>query len=442
MMKWMKYAIPALAAVLVIGGLANWGTQQSRMHREYKAYMDNLYQKSYYELVGHVQNIQTDLEKLAVSGDPEQNWMLLSSVWRHADSAQQNLGQLPELGAPGSDMSQYLNQVSDFCRGIMQRLSRRQPIDIENQQVLDSLLVGCVQVVDGFNTTAPPQGEQAIASATAAPYESIQETSIEYPHIIYDGPFSETRLSPDLTYFLDTEIDVNAAQAALTRFLGEGYAIERGPDTQGDVSTYGFYATAPDGTGRLYAAVSVMGGRVLTLMWDGAIPAESLSVDEAYRAAIDLVAARGFTSMEPLYRQKEPGMLLVTFAYKQDGAVCYPDQLKVQVSLADGSVMGWEATNYYMAHHTRDIPDPAITADEAQALLRQGLTVISRRLAVIPLDSGKEVLCYEFKVDNKGQTYLIYLNADTGHEEQIFKLLENESGLLTIKDDRRGETRL
>ena len=432
--KWMKYALPLLGAVVVLGALVNWGLRERQKQHDYKAYMDNLYSKSYYELVGHVQNIQTDLEKLAVSGDPEQNWILLSNVWRHADSAQQDLGQLPELGVPGSDMSKYLNQVSDFCQVIMQRLSRRQPIDVENQEVLDTLLASCVQVVDSFTTGQPPQGEEALTTRIEAPYQAIQQTSIEYPHIIYDGPFSETRLSPDMTHFSGDEVDVETARRHLSAFLGDGYTIERGLDTQGDVATWGFYAIPADGSGQFYASVSVVGGRVLTLLWDSPPPQAVIDEEDAYQAAIDLVADKGLRGMVPQYRQREEGMLLVTFAYQQGDVLCYADQVKVQVSLADGSLMGWEATNYYMAHHRRDIPDPELSAEEAQAMLRQGLSVVDRQLAMIPRPTGEEILCYEFKIDNGGQTYLIYINAMTGHEEEIFKLVENENGMLIIKD--------
>lgn len=437
-MKWMKYALPVLGAVVVLGGLVNWGMQERQKQQDYKAYMDNLYSKSYYELVGHVQNIQTDLEKLAISGDPEQSWILLSTVWRHADSAQQNLGQLPELGVPGSDMSKYLNQVSDFCQMLMGRLSRRQPIDVENQEVLDTLLVSCVQVVDSFYAGQPPQGEEALTAQIEAPYQAIQQTSIEYPHIIYDGPFSETRLATDMTHFTGDSVDADTAQQNLSSFLGEGYTIEKGIDTQGDISTWGFYATPENGSGRLCASVSVTGGRVLTLLWDGAPPQEAIDEEQAYRAAIDLVAQKGLQGMVPQYRQLEEGMLLVTFAYQQGNVLCYADQIKVQVSLADGSLMGWEATNYYLTHHQRDIPEPELSADEAEAMLRRGLTVMDRQLAMIPLKTGEEVLCYEFKVDNGGQTYLIYINAMTGHEEEIFKLVENEKGMLIIKNTSKS----
>ena len=432
--KWIQYALPILGAAVVLGGLVTWGIKERQKQQDYKAYMDNLYSKSYYELVGHVQNIQTDLEKLAISGDPEQTWILLSNVWRHADSAQQNLGQLPELGVPGSDMSKYLNQVSDFCQVLMDRLSQRQPIDVENQEVLDTLLVSCVQVVDSFSAGQPPQGEDALTTQIEAPYQAIQQTSIEYPHIIYDGPFSETRLSPDLSHFKGEDVDADTAQRRLTSFLGDGYTIERGTDTQGDIATWGFYATPDDGDGRLYCSVSVTGGQVLTLLWDGATPVSAMDEEAAYQAAIDLVADKGLNGMVPQYRQREEGMLLVTFAYQQGEVLCYADQIKVQVSLADGRLMGWEATNYYLSHHRRDIPDPTLSPGQAEAMLRRGLAVMDRQLALIPLETGEEVLCYEFKIDNGGQTYLIYINADTGHEEEIFKLVENEKGMLIIKN--------
>ena len=56
----------------------------------------------------------------------------------------------------------------------------------------------------------------------------------------------------------------------------------------------------------------------------------------------------------------------------------------------------------------------------------------STRLAVIPTDSYSEVLTYEFKGKIEDNTFLIYINAKTGKEENILILLETEGGLLTI----------
>jgi spore germination protein len=44
-----------------------------------------------------------------------------------------------------------------------------------------------------------------------------------------------------------------------------------------------------------------------------------------------------------------------------------------------------------------------------------------------------ERLCYELKcVDDYGQRCLIYVNAETGIEEQILILIEGDDGVLTI----------
>ncbi|MBC7344984.1 MAG: germination protein YpeB, partial [Clostridia bacterium] len=50
------------------------------------------------------------------------------------------------------------------------------------------------------------------------------------------------------------------------------------------------------------------------------------------------------------------------------------------------------------------------------------------RKALIPLDSGKEVLCYELRAERGPETYLIYINARTGAEERIFKVMKLPQG--------------
>ena len=53
--RWLLPVV--LAAVLVIVGL--WGYNQYQQNMEYSNYMENLYQKSFYELEGQVGDIET-----------------------------------------------------------------------------------------------------------------------------------------------------------------------------------------------------------------------------------------------------------------------------------------------------------------------------------------------------------------------------------------------
>ena len=69
----------------------------------------------------------------------------------------------------------------------------------------------------------------------------------------------------------------------------------------------------------------------------------------------------------------------------------------------------------------------------AQDRVSPKLKVESSQLAVIPTGSLEEKLCYEFKCKaQNGRNVLVYLNAETGEEEQILLLVETPTGTLTV----------
>ena len=64
--------------------------------------------------------------------------------------------------------------------------------------------------------------------------------------------------------------------------------------------------------------------------------------------------------------------------------------------------------------------------------LRPGLEIVQTNLALIPQDDQTEKLCYEYKVRFGGNDYAVYLDAVTGDEVQIFRIIEDESGQLAV----------
>ena len=59
------------------------------------------------------------------------------------------------------------------------------------------------------------------------------------------------------------------------------------------------------------------------------------------------------------------------------------------------------------------------------------LKVESGSLALIPTPGLNEVLCYEFQCTGENEDrVLVYINASTGMEEQIFILMQSDSGVL------------
>ena len=77
--------------------------------------------------------------------------------------------------------------------------------------------------------------------------------------------------------------------------------------------------------------------------------------------------------------------------------------------------------------------EPKITAEQARKQLSSELTVTDTSLAVVPSAGTNELYCYEFHCTSPdGRQMLVYINADTGKEEQILLLEISENGTLTV----------
>ena len=86
-----------------------------------------------------------------------------------------------------------------------------------------------------------------------------------------------------------------------------------------------------------------------------------------------------------------------------------------------------------MNHVVRDLPSPAVAAEEAQTIVSPDLTVLSHQLALIPTGGAYEVLCHEFKCEDADDHHVIvYVNAQNGQEEKLLLLLEDENGTLVL----------
>ena len=135
--------------------------------------------------------------------------------------------------------------------------------------------------------------------------------------------------------------------------------------------------------------------------------------------------------MRPTYFQMYQGVAVISFAATQGETLLYPDLIKVQCRLDTAQVVGWEARNYLMNHTNRGLLTPQLTREEARTRVSERLKTNAARLCLIPTDAG-EKLCYEFQGEYGGHTYLAYINADTGRQEELLKVVEGASGLEAV----------
>ena len=136
--------------------------------------------------------------------------------------------------------------------------------------------------------------------------------------------------------------------------------------------------------------------------------------------------------MAPSYAQFYGGAALVSFVWEIGGVKVYNDLVKVWVDRSDLRVTGLDANNYLSSHCERRLPEPEISEAEARALVSNELEIDAVSLALIPISPSVEALCFELHGFFGGGEYAVYVNAVTGAEERIFRIVSENGGKAAV----------
>jgi spore germination protein len=258
--------------------------------------------------------------------------------------------------------------------------------------------------------------------------KDTEEDFTNFPSMIYDGPFSDHigQMKPKLTEGKQT-IQQGNAQSIAADFLGLSESeLSHTQDTAGNMPTYNF--TAKDGTIRI--CVTKAGGFISDMANTRNIGDTKLDYNTACEKARAFLDSRGIQNMKESYYVINDGICMINYAYLQDGIICYPDLVKVGVALDNGDIVRFQSTGYLMNHTDRTLSASLSSAD-AQEKVSKNLTVQLSRLALIPTPGLNEVLCWEFQCIGKNDDrVLVYINANTGYEENILILQSSDNGVL------------
>lgn len=215
----------------------------------------------------------------------------------------------------------------------------------------------------------------------------------------------------------------------------KNYVVERVGEARGKIPSYLVELRPRSGGAKesITVAVTRQGGQLNWMTNSRTVGRSSLGIEKDRERARDFLAAHGFKNMVPVYYEHQGGTAIFNFAAAQDNVIIYPDQIKVTVALDNGEILGAEASGFLMNHHSRDLPRPRISAAQARGKVSPRLQEVKGgRLALIPVSPDKEKLTYEFQGQLKKDTFLIYINALDGTEEQILRVVRNPEGVLTL----------
>ncbi len=403
--------------------------------------VSNTLSSNFEELRSNVNNINIALEKSVYCGTAVQLSSMAAELWCESGSAKTALSQLPYGENELTTINKFLSQVGDYSLYLSKKTINGAAIQIEERDNLTKLSqigqkieiylddIGVAYNGDAgwTNEINAELNSQESGKGFGKSLEELEDTLTDYPSLIYDGPFSENRENEVAKAIEgDAEISREAARSKAAYALSVSVeSITDDKDEDGNLPSFGFKANDT------VISISKKGGEIVYFRKYNGTQTSKCNAEETINTAQEFLSKIGNSSFVDTYYYTDEGVCTINFAYKDGDYICYPDLIKVGVSLNNKEVVLYDARGYIMNHTERNIPTPAKTVDEARSKLSPALKVKSVSCAVIP-SNKTEKNCYEFLCSgNRNEDILVYINCENLIEEKILILLKSDGGTLT-----------
>lgn len=445
MKKWGNWILPGFLLAIMVG-TGYWGYQESLARQNLQNRAESQYQRSYYELSWHMDKISGQMAQLMATSSKEQRVIGLASIWRQAFAAQANIGGLPLALVPLSKTEKFLSDTATVSYGLLSKSALTEKgledkdldmiIDMyDRSEVLqkDLAQLGADILDKGLSWTevelaATQDGGELEDNTIVNGFQLLEKRMEEYPEVNLGEDFSQVK--PDVKQIKgNQDISAQAAEDIAQKwwFAKAGtYNGQVAYEGDGDIPTFGLEFsppdTAEDETNPIYIDVSKLDGTVIWAMNPKNINDVTLSLSDGERQSKEFLDKHGFANMVLVEVDQEDNSGLFTFVPRQGEVLLYPDQVKVQVALDDGEVIGYEGTPYYMYHKRRELSSPTISEDQLRKQISPHLKVELIRPALIANTWNKEVLAWEVRGSYKDEKFVIFYNAKTGSEEAVTRI--------------------
>lgn len=434
----------ACAVILLITGACIAGFS---IANRYKNTIEQGYRLALAELSDYMTDIKSSLTKGLYANTTTARLSIAAKLCTDSTGAKSALSRLPVSASDSLSLQKFLSQVGDFALSVINASSRGYEFTTQNRETLESLaqyadkLAPTIEELSAkYGDGELPLGIEETINGNISPQESqsfqldtdfteINDGLVSYPSLIYDGPFADSTQNK-ASIFLEnfSECTETEAMEKAAEFLSlDKSALTSLEPIEGKTAAYVFSTDENE-----YITVSKKGCYIMEMTKSETPKKQMLEYEDALKKAVDFLEKNGIKNMVESYYAINNNICVINFAYSQDNVVCYPDLIKVGVSMDNGEIVSYNAENYLMNHCIRNV-DAYLSESFAKRSVSPYLEIKQSRLAIIPSSSTNEYLCYEFLCEGEnGEDVLVYINCETGLEEQILILLKSDNGILTI----------
>ena len=428
-MKKILSVIVIISLFILLCGVSVYAIIISSRRDEANLRLENAYKADLQEAVSGMRMVEADLSKLMITGNEASISQLLSTIALESSACQQALSSLPIVATGVQNTLKFTNQLSSYCVTALHLLTGSntlpenfdeqitaffhtcQDVNVQLSIVEDEVLTGMISLI----TVIKEEAECEVM------FGSIAVDIVEYPSVIFDGPFSDGQ-AQNTPQQLREEVTPEQAAEYLDSL---GFTADFTGQMEGTVPVYSFSSE------NLEIQISKQGGLLLMALNSRTVGEMVLSEEEARSAAEAFVQKLNYGECDLVWQENYSNCIVFNFTSVQSGIVMYPDIFKVKVAMDTGEIVAFEGKSYIMNNFPRQIPEVNITSSQAQLRLKENFNVETSRLCMIAINNQEE-LCWEYYGEYDGLSYAVYISAVDGKEKTSFRIISTDTGDMVI----------
>lgn len=409
----------------------------------YKTQLQNTYMKSFYEMVDNINSLEVDLSKIVATNNIDTQRELLSGIYETCMIGVTNVNNLPISNSKLKDINKLLNTAGGFSYSLLLDNYDGNLVSLDDFTQLENIYDNVKELrydineymrklKYDYNILDDVDYSDENNSSFSAGFIDSESGSKKVPTLIYDGPFSDSVLNKEIKG-LGSNIITHEDGLNLVKELYQGNNVNYIGDTTGKFETYNYEVEIEDKEDiRLYVSVTKQGGMILNITSFGYGKGDTISIEEGIDIAENFASDLGISNMYMVWYQQTGNILYVNLAPIVNHTIYYSDLIKVKVDLSLQKVVGWEATNYATNHIGNRVFENSIGILDAEKNLNPLMKVVERNLCIIPDKFVGELFAYEFICKWEDYTYYIYIDANTGNEVNILRVIDTTNGSLLM----------
>ena len=421
-----------IAILLLAFGISFY--QNSLRLNNYQNVLEGVYRSSYFNMVDKVNSVSIDAEKLSTASTEDAQLVALRNISKDSESIVASLSLLSIDSHNVVDLTRFFNQLGGLADAFTDKIYHGESLteqDIEQINRVCGSLNNVKGILNPHNESITT-GEymftsQSVMKNGKSPFSvslgDMTAENMDYPSMIFDGPFSASLEKKHVKGLPDDTISAVEAEKKLRDkvFTGKKIEILSRNETKADLQSYNFEVKQLER--KFFVQISKRGGILLTMSGEIISANPKIDDDKAKELAEDYARVLGFENIKTVWQETHDNISYINMAPVVDGCIYYPDLIKAKVDKTSGDIVGWDAQNYAYNHINR-IVNVVITEEEARSSLNTNEQVDASSLVIIPTDDGKEQTAYEFKAQRTDGEYYVYVSAETG---KIIKTMKEVS---------------